>query len=460
IGISENDIANDEPFSIFYAQMDVRSIFKMLATENNPALHFVLLHYWIKIFGLGAFSVRFISLLFSSLTVVVIFLTGKKFFSAYTGLFSSLIYTASYFHIYFSHEARVYPIFVFFTSLSLFLFMSIIDKPEKKKNYIWLFITNALLIYSHYFGFFVIVTEIFCVFIIPQSRKILIRFAFVILALLITYIPNIIIFINRISVSIMHGTWLKKPEWSELYGNINRFLNSKFTTIALIIMIVLIVALQIKEGRFKSSFLSFIKNIYSKIVFIFFVCPYLLMFCLSFYAPMFLDRYILYTSISLYLLISIIFFQWTDKKLLRYLSLVIVIIVMLYNFTLYPDNNRNVKELVFTVQTLKKQNPEMPLIISPDYYFREFSYSYNLDFFKDYRNTISYLNRENIFPANTIDKIPKEKLESKKIAFLDCATVFAFGSNPILDELKTKTKLDTLIHIHQIYDIYCFSTNN
>ena len=167
--LDSRDIAGDEPFSIFQSQKDIPDIIQMLKAENNPPLHFFLLHYWIKWFGISAFSVRFPSLLFSALTSVVIFKIGLKCFDIRTGITAALIFTFSTIHIYFSHEARVYSLFALLAAVSLFFYLRIIERPDERKNYFLLLLSNILLIYSHYFGFFVVFVELFGVLFISDK---------------------------------------------------------------------------------------------------------------------------------------------------------------------------------------------------------------------------------------------------------------------------------------------------
>ena len=61
--ISVAAISIDEPFSIFYAQQDLGDLMSVFMDENNPPLHFVLLHYWINLFGISPLAVRSLSLL-------------------------------------------------------------------------------------------------------------------------------------------------------------------------------------------------------------------------------------------------------------------------------------------------------------------------------------------------------------------------------------------------------------
>ncbi|MCK9611441.1 MAG: hypothetical protein PHR81_11910 [Bacteroidales bacterium] len=70
------------------------------------------------------------------------------------------------------------------------------------------------------------------------------------------------------------------------------------------------------------------------------------------------------------------------------------------------------------------------------------------------------LNSEEIYPVRGLNEIQNINLTDRKVVYLDCGTDFAFGKNPLLDELKIKYKIDTTIHIFEIYDVYCFGTSN
>ena len=95
LGIEINSLAGDEPFSVYYAQMDIPDIIRHLKSGNNPPLYEIFLHYWISWFGIGETAVRIPSLIFTALTASYIFKLGNDFFSKLAGITSALAYTLS-----------------------------------------------------------------------------------------------------------------------------------------------------------------------------------------------------------------------------------------------------------------------------------------------------------------------------------------------------------------------------
>src|ERR1700745_4503219 len=88
-------IGHDEPFSIYYAQNSLSALLEELEKGNNPPLFEVVLHFWIKLFGISPFSVRLLPALFACLCPVVLYYFAKRHFSLQVGVVSSLLLTFS-----------------------------------------------------------------------------------------------------------------------------------------------------------------------------------------------------------------------------------------------------------------------------------------------------------------------------------------------------------------------------
>ena len=125
--LDANPIEMDEPFSIFHAQMGISEIINELKGGNNPPLYEIFLHFWIKMFGISPFSVRFPSLLFGTLNVFFIYLISKRFFNLRIAILSVILVSFSNYHLFFSHEARVYTLFALLTTVSFYLLLLILE---------------------------------------------------------------------------------------------------------------------------------------------------------------------------------------------------------------------------------------------------------------------------------------------------------------------------------------------
>ena len=125
----------------------------------------------------------------------------------------------------------------------------------------------------------------------------------------LSYIPMLIIFFHRLGASTENGTWVTRPGIGEIYGNINRFLNTRYNTLVLLILLFagFFQSLKLKSIKEKAAQLNSNENL--KVVFLWFSIPYLAMFFLSFKYPMFIDRYILYTSVPFFIIISALLYD-------------------------------------------------------------------------------------------------------------------------------------------------------
>jgi hypothetical protein len=280
----------------------------------------------------------------------------------------------------------------------------------------------------------------------------------VFIVLLVFYIPNALIFLDRLSVSIEYGTWVKKPVITEIYGNLNRFLNSRTVMMVFLLIVVIYLILLLWHHRLFDRVSHFFSSSSSRILLIWFVFPYLSMFIISFWVPMFLDRYILFTSIGFYLLIAVFLSTFSENRIIRLAGTVSLLLSMIFNLTLAPDNNRRVSQLVNVVTGMQKVDSNSIVILSPEYSSLEFSYHYNINYFKDYKNTISLLNKENIFPLRDFSEFDQSVLSGKNVIFADCGVDFAFGKNMMLSELDSTHLRLKSVPVFEIYKVYWYGS--
>jgi mannosyltransferase len=443
------DIGGDEPFTIFNSQIDFTSFINLLKTENNPPLYFILLHYWIKFFGISAFSVRFLPLIFSCLTVFFIFRLAIKFFNLKVALITSILFSFSNYHIYFSHETRVYSLFALLTVISMFYFLSMLKDKNNKAYFLFLLTTNSLLIYSHFFGFFVILIQLVAVFGITELRNIILKkYIFLSILTAILYIPYLKILITRFYSS-KNGTWITSPKIEELYNILWKFTNAPVNTVFILILFFIFLTLLTINRK-----IVLCSN--SKIIFMWFIFPYFLMYLISLKLPIFIDRYLVFISIGYYFSIALVLNslnQFSSK--IANISSILVSIMMLMTCKPKTSIETKNKEIVQRIIELKKN--KSLILICPPWNDLTFVYYYNQKYFKDYKSTKFNLRKENIFPINNSDEI-KDTLLTKNstVIFLDYNSELVDKHHSIYNKLANHFKKIELVESNKELRIFHF----
>jgi mannosyltransferase len=450
--INNNPIAGDEPFSIYHGLTNVKSIIDLMKLENNPPVHFIILHYWIKLFGISAFSVRFLSVIFSTLIVWVLFEIGKRFLSIRIGVTASLLYSFSNLNLLLAHEARVYSLFGLLTVVSMYFFLAICNKKMALSYFILLFITNCLLVYSHYFGSFVIAVQAIAVFIIKDIRKSIFKpYLVYTLILICSFIPIILTMINRFSGA-MPGTWVEKPNGlASLYDMLWSFSNQPVTTVFCITILIL---LSIKL-IFRKKQIPFSLN--EKVIVLWFAFPFFFMFGISYKMPMYLDRYLIFVSTAYYLTIAIAISHFFEKALYKNIISAVFVLFFLFTFNPNKSNKSRVVEIVNKVKELKDENTTV--VICDHYYMLNFAYYYDKNIFcsidngNQYGEMLNKLNDEKIYPVNTADNIP---YGTDNFIFIDAGANSAYPDNHIADSLNKRFVLKQKFVYHDNLKLFVY----
>ncbi|MDD2386975.1 MAG: glycosyltransferase family 39 protein [Bacteroidales bacterium] len=464
IFLSSNSLGGDEPFSVYHAQMNISSILNLLAEGNNPPLYEIILHFWIKFFGISEFSVRFPSLLFSCITVLFIYKLGIKYLNKRIALYASIAFVFSNYHVLFAHEARVYALLGMLSIISMYYFMGILydilnpkenhninPKSSVKKKFIILIIVNTLIIYSHYFGFFIVITQfLFLAF----NKNIISKYWKHILVSIgiigILYTPNIIVVLNRFVESSSSGTWLKPANGLEgIYNMLRQFLNAPVVAVSVIAVLVIALVKYIITWKNRQ------KNIYYRLIIVWFVFIFFFMFGISYIVPMFLDRYLMPAAVAFVLVLGIAVDYIISKP--KYNYIVPIIICLLLIATVKPNitNKRNVEETVEKIKEIKDTNTLV--IICPSHFILNFAYYYDKEIFKDYTNDDTYsninnaLSLKNIYGINHISEIDYKKWEH--IVFLDAAASFSYPDNDIINTLNANYSVQNEYKIYEIFDV-------
>jgi hypothetical protein len=111
----------DETFSIWMAHHNLIDMLQwIIKIDQHPPLYYLLLHDWIALNGDTAYSVRFLSALFGTGTIPIIYLIGKRLSGAVMGLAAAIFLALSLFNIYYAQETRMYTFLTFNAAVAIY----------------------------------------------------------------------------------------------------------------------------------------------------------------------------------------------------------------------------------------------------------------------------------------------------------------------------------------------------
>jgi len=450
IFLGARDIGIDEPFTLFYSQMPWQEIFHMLPGENNPPLHFLLMHIWISLVGIEPFQVRLLSLFFGAFASLLIYFIGTRNFSRIIGLSAALLFTFSNFNTFLAQEARVYSLFTLLTLMSVYLFLNLL-KEFKTKTFVYLIVINILLIYSHFFAFWVILVECMFVILFPDTRKQLFKATLVMIGLLVVaFLPYLITFISRFLAS-SGGTWLEPPTISSLYNLLWKFCNQPVPTVMVILL------LAIASGKYvfyRTKGLS-MANKPTQFLVLWFLLPTILTYFISFLLPVFYEKYLVFIAPAIYLLVCKSVEFLSSQRMIRYGLLLLLISSFIITSTPKPYYSNSVSSLANDIKELR--NSQAPIVISPGYFDKTFIYHFNLPWFKDYQHFNETLQINYMIPVyDPTTNIGEDLREFRQVFLIEAGSQYLDPSASVLQKLNQQFDSVEMIEYDDVVKLYIF----
>ena len=143
------ELAYDEIASWYFASK--KSVFdtvlSLIREDVNMPLYFVILHFWIKLFGDSEKSMHLCSLIATIPLIPLSFYLMKSLFNKTSAYFASVLFALNTFCIYYSMEVNFFALVILLSLLVSFAFVKMLEKFEKK--YVIAFtILHTLLFYT------------------------------------------------------------------------------------------------------------------------------------------------------------------------------------------------------------------------------------------------------------------------------------------------------------------------
>lgn len=204
----------DEIFSVHTAEHSWRTLLPFAAADLvHPPLCYALLKIWIGIGGESLLWLRLFPAIISIAAIVPVLLLSRelKLSSAETTL-ALLFLAVNGYLIKYAQEVRMYSLLFFLSASSLWLFIASIRRPKvSNRMLVALTAVNLLMIYTHYFGWFLTLIELAVA--VWMNRAIARRLIVGLLVLLASYVPWVLLIVRAFEVQRMDQNvgWIPRP---------------------------------------------------------------------------------------------------------------------------------------------------------------------------------------------------------------------------------------------------------
>ena len=145
----------DEALSVNIAKLPLHELPEALRQDGSPPLYYLLLHYWIDVFGSGDIAVRALSTLFSLASLPLAYLAGRRIAGPAAGRAALLALAASPFAVRYATETRMYALLILLALLGLLALLRAEEQPTLPRLAA-VSVISGLLALTHYWAFFLL----------------------------------------------------------------------------------------------------------------------------------------------------------------------------------------------------------------------------------------------------------------------------------------------------------------
>lgn len=178
--------------------------------DFNPPLHYLILHFWLKIFPSIEFFIRLPSIIFALLTLIFVYkISLVTFKEIKTSILAMAILATSPLHIYYSQEARMYSLATLLATISFYWLLKLLKEPKWHNIFLYV-ITSILMVYTHYLTWLVVISQ--GLYILFVKRRLITIYIWIILS----YILWLPIFLQQLAIG--QRTTEVNDIWSEISG--------------------------------------------------------------------------------------------------------------------------------------------------------------------------------------------------------------------------------------------------
>ncbi|HZM40471.1 MAG TPA: glycosyltransferase family 39 protein [Acidimicrobiales bacterium] len=145
----------DEALSVNIARLPVNDLLDALRHDGHPPLYYLLLHYWMKLFGEGDIAVRALSGLFGVAALPLAWVAGRRLAGRSGARWALIVVALSPYWVRYSTETRMYSMVMVLVLAGYLLIQDALVKPTVLRL-VCLGLISGLLLLSHYWAFYLL----------------------------------------------------------------------------------------------------------------------------------------------------------------------------------------------------------------------------------------------------------------------------------------------------------------
>ena len=165
---TRSDLWLDEALTVDIAGQPVSHLPALLRRDGAPPLFYVLLHFWMGIFGHSDLAVRSLSGVIGVATMPVTFVAGRRLGGRTVAWSAMLLVATSPFAAYYDTEARMYALVALLTVLGYLAVARALERP-RPGNLLAVAVIAAGLLYSHYWALYLLASV--AAWLLWQARR-------------------------------------------------------------------------------------------------------------------------------------------------------------------------------------------------------------------------------------------------------------------------------------------------
>lgn len=332
-----------EAFSLLLAERLPADIWNTTARDVNPPLYYVMLHYWILMFGNGALAARSLSVLADVGTLLLCIKLMSLVATRRATWMAALLFALLPISVRYSQEIRMYALLGFWLMGATVALVCWVNSPQQKRFAIIYVLLMTAAFYTHFFAALCVVVHwVFWWRSRGLSARAWIGANAAIVVLFLPWLPH---FIDQLQYGNRHD-WIPPLTWEVALTVVWSFMAMSDVPASLgwrLVPTVLVVACALFVLSKDRS-----QHRYSALLVSYFFVPVLIVFLLSQILPLFLQRYLVFAAAGLPMILAVALEGLGRQcRILATLAFVLVVGVQTYGLTAVYEQSDVMGDAVF-----------------------------------------------------------------------------------------------------------------